>query len=476
MSDLLLELGKLSAARKVVGMLGLPLPLPQELERETGPWQKQPLYDRPVVVAAGQGAQFGPALSDALASAGARVFSTLAPDKTDSYLKTDESWLRLPRPIPAHAPPEGVRPFALLFDASDFTGPERLRDLYDFFHPLIRPLQPCGRIIVLGRPASSSNSPTEAAASMALEGFIRSVGREIGRKGATASVVYVEPGAERRLSPVLRFLLSRRSAYFTGQPVLVAATAASCDPVFVRPLERKIALVTGAARGIGAATARALAREGAHVICLDLPSERELIDKLALEIEGSVLPCDITQEEGPLSVSRFIQERFEGLDIAVHNAGTTRDRTLGRMKPKEWELPLAVNLAGLIRLNEALLPLFQDRARIIALSSIAGIAGNVGQTNYSASKAGVIGYVKALAPALSNRGITLNAVAPGFIETRLTAAIPLATREVARRLCNLSQGGLPQDVAEIITFLASPGASGITGQVLRVCGGSFVGA
>ena len=113
---------------------------------------------------------------------------------------------------------------------------------------------------------------------------------------------------------------------------------------------------------------------------------------------------------------------------------------------------------------------------MVCLASIAGIAGNTGQTNYAASKAGVIGYVQAVAPTLAARGVAVNAVAPGFIETDMTARIPAATREVARRLCNLSQGGLPVDVAETVTFLASPGAAGLSGQVVRICGGNFIGA
>jgi 3-oxoacyl-[acyl-carrier protein] reductase len=165
------------------------------------------------------------------------------------------------------------------------------------------------------------------------------------------------------------------------------------------------------------------------------------------------------------------------VDIVVHNAGITRDRTLGKMDASRWDLAVQVNLGGVIRITEALLqgPL-RDHGRIILLSSVAGIAGNFGQTNYAASKSGVIGYTRALAPLVAGRGITVNAVAPGFVETRLTAAIPLATREAGRRLSSLTQGGAPVDIAEAITFLATPGASGLTGRVLRACGGSFLGA
>jgi 3-oxoacyl-[acyl-carrier protein] reductase len=147
------------------------------------------------------------------------------------------------------------------------------------------------------------------------------------------------------------------------------------------------------------------------------------------------------------------------------------------MSVELWDQVIDVNLAAVIRTTEELVkgPL-KDGGRIVCLSSIAGIAGNVGQTNYAASKAGIIGYVRAMSERLADRGITVNAIAPGFIETRLTAAIPVAIREVARRMSALGQGGLPEDVAQAIVFLATPGAQGITGRTLRVCGGSLVGA
>jgi 3-oxoacyl-[acyl-carrier protein] reductase len=161
----------------------------------------------------------------------------------------------------------------------------------------------------------------------------------------------------------------------------------------------------------------------------------------------------------------------------VHNAGVTRDKTLANMSPDRWDQTIDINLDAVVRITERLLAgVLHEHGRVILLSSIAGIAGNMGQTNYAASKAGIIGYVRAQAPALAERGITVNAIAPGFIETRLTAAIPVMIREVARRLSNLGQGGLPRDIGDAVTFLASPGAVGITGTVLRVCGGAYVGA
>jgi 3-oxoacyl-[acyl-carrier protein] reductase len=185
---------------------------------------------------------------------------------------------------------------------------------------------------------------------------------------------------------------------------------------------------------------------------------------------------DVTDPEAPEKIAAALTD-LGGVYAVVHNAGVTRDKTLGRMSEEAWDLLMDVNLAAIRRIHAALVagPL-QDGGRVVLLSSIAGLAGNVGQTNYAASKAAVAGLVRRLAPQLADRGIAVNGIAPGFIETRLTAAIPFATREAARRLCNLSQGGLPIDVAEALTFLSSPGAHGVTGNVLRVCGGSLVGA
>jgi 3-oxoacyl-[acyl-carrier protein] reductase len=234
--------------------------------------------------------------------------------------------------------------------------------------------------------------------------------------------------------------------------------------------------VTGAARGIGNATARLLAQEGAHVLCLDRPADEAATSQLAREIGGTPLLVDMSAADAPTLLVEAARARG-GIDVLVHNAGITRDKTLARMSAELWDQVLDVNLGAVIRTTEELVNgSLKDGGRIICLSSIAGIAGNVGQTNYGASKAGIIGYVRAMSERLADRGITVNAIAPGFIETRLTAAIPIAIREVARRMSALGQGGLPEDVAQAILFLATPGAQGITGRTLRVCGGSLVGA
>ena len=242
------------------------------------------------------------------------------------------------------------------------------------------------------------------------------------------------------------------------------------------PLEQKTALVTGAARGIGRSTAELLAAEGAHVVCLDRPEDQDAAARLARTLHGRVLGVDVTAPDAAAQIAEAFGEH--GVDIVVHNAGITRDKTLARMKPAFFDLAIAVNLEAVERITRHLLE--QGRinpfGRVICLSSVAGLAGNMGQTNYAAAKRGVVGYVQALAPTVAAEGITVNAVAPGFIETRMTDAMPTALREVARRMNSLGQGGHPADVAEAIAFFASPGAQGITGQTLRVCGQALIGA
>ena len=213
-------------------------------------------------------------------------------------------------------------------------------------------------------------------------------------------------------------------------------------------------------------------------MCLDRPADDARAAEVAHAIGGELLALDLTDGAAPAAVAAHLSTRHGGVDIVVHNAGVTRDRTLARMPADQWTNVIDVNLLAMARLDGALdaRGLLRDRGRVVALSSVSGIAGNLGQTNYAASKAGVIGYVRARAQALAARGVTVNAVAPGFIETRLTAAMPALVREAGRRLSALGQGGLPGDVAEVITFLSTPGAAGINGAVLRVCGGALVGA
>ncbi|WP_432981636.1 3-oxoacyl-ACP reductase [Dactylosporangium sp. CA-233914] len=369
------------------------------------------------------------------------------------------------------------RTAALVFDASGITGSAGLSALYEFFHPVIRSLRPCGRVIVLGSPPELCTSAREATAQRALEGFVRSVGKEVGR-GSTAQLVYVAPGAEEATESTLRFLLSGRSAYVSGQVIRIGPATVDVPDDWDQPLVGKTAIVTGAARGIGAAIAAVLTREGAHVVCLDVPAAGEDLSRVANELKGTALQLDLTAGDAPRRLADFIATRHVHADVFVHNAGITRDKTLGRMDEAQWSAVIDVNLESQERINDVLLAenLLGGNGRIVSVSSVAGIAGNRGQTNYATSKAGVIGLVQATAGAVAERGLTINAVAPGFIETRMTAAMPVFVREGGRRLNSMSQGGLPVDVAETIAWLAHPASGGVNGNVVRVCGQSLLGA
>jgi 3-oxoacyl-[acyl-carrier protein] reductase len=373
------------------------------------------------------------------------------------------------------APPANA---ALVFDASGIADSGGLRALYDFFHPRARSVYPSGRVLVLGTPPQACAGPAEATAQRALEGFVRSIGKEVGR-GVTANLVYATPDAD--LASTLGFFLSPRSAYVSGQVLDVGRAApapGAAGPEAPATAQPRVALVTGAARGIGEAIARVLARNGVHVVCLDVPAAGQALSTVANELSGSALQLDLTRPDAPERLAGHLRDRHGGVDIVVHNAGILRDRTIARMEPALWDAVLDVNLSAQERVNTALLgeDLIRAGGRIVSVSSIAGIAGNRGQTNYATSKAGVIGMVRALAPVLAERAVTVNAVAPGVIETTMIAKMPLLLREASRRMNSMSQAGAPVDVAEAVAFFADPGSAGVTGQVLRVCGQSLIGA
>jgi 3-oxoacyl-[acyl-carrier protein] reductase len=356
----------------------------------------------------------------------------------------------------------------------------------------VRLLVPGGRVVGLFRSSAETTDPAEAAARQGIDGAIRSVAREL-RNGATANGIILRGDAtttDPTTLGALRFLLSGRSAYVDGQFIEVTATPAESladlaassgaagEGVPDKPLAGKTAVVTGAARGIGAKIAEVLARDGARVVVVDVPAAGEQLARVANTVHGTALQLDITAPDAAERILEHVGQRYGVLDIVVHNAGITRDKLLANMDAPRWDSVIAVNIASQLRMNEQILasPVFSATGRIISLASTSGIAGNRGQSNYAASKAGVIGMVRAQAAAFDGGGRTINAVAPGFIETDMTAKIPPLTRQVARRLSSLQQGGLPVDVAETIAFLASDAAAGINGQVVRVCGQNLVGA
>ena len=369
----------------------------------------------------------------------------------------------------------------LVFDATGITDPAGLRGLFEFFTPLLRNLGPSARLVVLGSTPDEVDDARERIAQRALEGFTRSLAKEM-QRGATVALVYVSPGANAGATgceSTMRFILSAKSAYVDGQVFRVGVAEASAPADWTTPLAGKVGIVTGAARGIGATIAEVFARDGARVVAIDVEQAADALADTATRVGGTALALDVTAPDAVERITAHLREHHGGrADILVNNAGITRDKLLANMDDSRWDAVVAVNLLAPLALTEGLVGNGSIGAggRVIGLSSMAGIAGNRGQTNYATTKAGMIGITEALAPSLAARDITINAVAPGFIETAMTAAIPLATREVGRRLNSLYQGGQPVDVAEAIAYFASPASNAVTGTVIRVCGQAMLGA
>ena len=367
-----------------------------------------------------------------------------------------------------------------MFDASGIRCTDQATELYQFFHNNISRLPRCGRVVIIGQQPDNINDVEHAIAQRGLVGFIKSVAKEIGRKGATANLLYLNGFGHKGLAAPLRFFLSAGCAYTNGQVVDLTTPVIDISPEhnWQQPLLGKAVVVTGAARGIGLAISQVLARDGAVVIGVDVPQAQQQLQQAMSEINGIALALDITTDDAPQQLIDCCTQQEQRLLGLVHNAGITRDKMLSRMSEQQWQLLIDINIGSIQRINQAFLAtqMLDQGGRIIGVASISGIAGNLGQSNYAYSKSAVIGMVDSMASVCAERGITINAVAPGFIETQMTAKIPFATRQFGRRLCSLSQGGLPQDVAEVVAFYLSPQASGINGNTVRVCGQNLMGA
>lgn len=466
MNDRYGEFVQSNLGKKLAKNLGLPLPV--ELERfDMG----KPVVRGDVLVgsAAGDDHSLSDAVARILADVHANVYVNASDGIKDALANAS---------VDAKADTGGKDKYkVVVFDATNINNADELATIYEFFHPIARRIDKSGRVIVLGRPPEELDDIQASLAQRALVGFVKSIAKEF-KKGITAQLIYVAKGQEQHLDSTLRFFMSARSAYVSGQVVQVnKGEHVSVD--WQQPLAGKTMLVTGASRGIGESIARVLARDGAHVICLDVPQQQSELQKVAGQISGSTLLLDITADDAGEKIANAAAKRG-GLDAIIHNAGVTRDKTLANMDEQKWNMVININLASIAKINDHLLAndALNDNARIVCVSSISGIAGNLGQTNYATSKAGVIGLVNATANQLqaNGKGMTINAVAPGFIETQMTAAIPFAIREAGRRMNSMSQGGLPVDVAEAIAWLASPASGGINGNTVRVCGQSLLGA
>jgi len=249
--------------------------------------------------------------------------------------------------------------------------------------------------------------------------------------------------------------------------------------------DRRIALVTGASRGIGAAIALRLAEDG-HDVALnyvedparDNAAEADAVAEKIRElgVEALCVAADVTDREAVADMVGYVTARLGSVDVLVNNAGITRDRTLRKLPPEDWDRVLAVNLTGAFNCAQAVVEGMTERGwgRIVSVSSVVGLTGNFGQANYAASKAGLLGLTKSLAREVARKGVTVNAVAPGFIATEMTAAMPPEVLERVTESIPMAEMGAPEDIANAVAFLASDEARYITGHVLSVNGGWYM--
>jgi 3-oxoacyl-[acyl-carrier protein] reductase len=381
---------------------------------------------------------------------------------------------------------------AMIIDASHYVSSKSYQTLYQLVHRHLKFLTSNARIVILGKKIDAANSHQQNTFSRSLIGFTKSLAKEVGRKGTTANMVFTQHDASfadnsDKLTGPLSFFLSAKSTFVSGQVLTLGdnkETQQAVEPSMEAIAEKKsaqkppkIAVVTGAAQGIGAAIASQLFTEGYYVIGVDIEPMKALLTATMAKLNGDALVLDVSDENAGKQLAQHVSA-YNGIDLLVHNAGITRDKTIAKMPEHWWQQTISINLLAVMQINQQLLDnnSINKAGRIVCLSSMNGIAGQGGQTNYACSKAGIIGYVESMRADLLKQHITINCVAPGFIETEMTQKMPFFTREIGRRINALGQAGLPDDVAQVIAFFGEQSSYAVSGQTIRVCGLNMIGA
>lgn len=482
--DRLTQLSTHPAVRKMVRSLALPVTLPTLVRRQPEPEWQRPLLGRRVALTT-----FGkesPVLVRALCEAGADLF--LLGDAASLRGAGDLAQARgrhahsatvaegdVSGVVSALLAVEAPACDALVLDVAKLGGS---RALHTLLQPLLKKLPAHARLLLLTHVPDHA-SPRDVAEAQGVFGFAKSLAREVGRRAITVNALQVNGSVPREATAAaVAFFASDRARYVTSQRLMLSPVTRASS--YSASLAGEHAFVTGAARGIGAAIAKTLAAHGANVSLVDLAGAREGAAATCADIRAAggraqFIPADVTKPAEVDAALDAAVAAFGPVRSLVNNAGITRDKTFAKMTAAHWAQVLDVNFEAAVNLTERVI----ERApkgvlpRVVMLSSVAGIAGNFGQTNYALSKAALIGYAQRLSETMPE--LQVNVVAPGFIDTVLTREIPVLNREVAKQLIALLQAGEPEDIADVVAFLASPAANGFAGATLRVDGGMFIG-
>ena len=454
MSDYLVDLGANRTARNLVRTLGLPLPLPQKLERGKGPLSARPVEGKTVWVGlvGAADATVQAALAASIPALGASV-ALLGPGFDPQ--PWNEAGEGFGRPVDRKdLPADDDKGHALVFDATGARTVADLKALYNLGHNSVRKLARCARIVVVGRPPESMGTPAEVAVQRSLTGFAKALAKELGAKGITSNVLEVAVGAEDRLGGPLAFLLSKRSAFVTGQTLAVDARVDGTPGAWsARPLDGKVALVTGAARGIGKATAKRLAEEGAKVLVLDRPADAGPLGEVARSVGGVAVAADITDDGAAAAILEAAGEG--GLDIVVHNASTLGPTPLPRLDEiddEDFEQVFQVGVLGPQRLTRSIIGnmALRGEGTVISISSDAAVEAYPRWGAYSAAKAAQDHLMRIWASECEREGLRFLSIDPGEMDTEMhAAALPDADPSTLAR---------PQLVAERIATLVEDSA------------------